>query len=101
MRWCAAFTLVLILAPTWTGIHTWKVNNATTNAIDPIRYLGHNSTGAPGNGFGLAEYFTLKSSTTVDQNVGALAFSWSNASHANRTGAFALQLVNNAGSLAN
>jgi hypothetical protein len=101
MRSDAAPALDLTIAPTWTGIHTWKVNNATTNAIDPIRYLGHNSTGTPANGFGLAEYFTLKSSSTVDQNVGALVFSWSNATHATRTGNFALQLVNNGGSLTN
>lgn len=67
-----------------------SLNNATTNAVDNILTIAHNSTGTPASGFGSGLAFNLESSTTLDQNAAAIAVSWFDATHASRKGQLAL-----------
>lgn len=60
------------------------LNNATTNATDDVITIVHNSTGTPTANFGGGLRFTLKSSTTADQDAMLIEAMWSTATHASR-----------------
>lgn len=66
-----------------TKLHT-VLNNATTNAIDTVCTLAHNSTGTPAAGFGSALALTLESSTTTEQSALQFTAEWATATHASR-----------------
>ena len=63
------------------GIH---INNSTTNAVDPIFTLRHNSTGTAAAGFGARQLWTLESSTTADTSAASIDVAWNTATHASR-----------------
>ncbi len=62
------------------------VENATTNAVDEIVRIAHNSNGAPAAGFGSAIDWYLESSTTTDQLAARIAVLWYESTHATRKG---------------
>jgi hypothetical protein len=70
-----------------------------TNAVGQIILNRTRSSGTAATGFGARELFQLESSTTNDQDAGALDVLWTDATHASRTSAVVLSTVNNAGSL--
>jgi hypothetical protein len=100
MRSDAAPALNQAITPTWTGQHTFKFSDSGTNAFTDVFTVGHNSSGTPAASFGGSVLFNLQSSTTADQNAARIGVLWTTATHASRTSAFDIQLVNNAGSLA-
>lgn len=61
------------------------LENSTTNAVNNIVTISHNSTGTPAAGFGAGLLFTLESSTTVDQSAARFTVAWKVATHASRT----------------
>jgi len=79
---------------------TISPEDAATSTVMTELTLGHNSTATPAAGFGGRVLMQLESSTTADQDAAAIAWSWSTATHASRTGALKLQTVDNAGALA-
>ena len=64
-------------------LHT-LLANATTNAVDTVLTIGHNSTGTAAAGFGGALLWTLESSTTNDQSAASWGALWATATHASR-----------------
>lgn len=74
--------------------------DAATAAFTDAAVLRHNSTGTPAANFGVSILYTLNSSTTKDQNAARVGALWTDATHASRTSAVAVQTVNNAGALA-
>ncbi len=68
----------------------------------PITYTRRRSVtnGAVGNGFGGRELWQASSSTTNDQDQGALDVIWTDKTHASRTAKLSVLLVNNAAALA-
>ena len=95
MRSDAAPSLDVSIAPTWTGLHTFNVTNATTNAVDNIITIDHNSSGTVAANFGEAIAFNLQSSTTANRNAGLEKVYWSTATDASRVATYKLQLANN------
>ena len=77
-------------------LHT-LLNNATTNAVDTLATWAHNSTSTPAAGFGTRHLWTLKSSTTTDQNAAALDVSWSTATHDSRVSDMSLSAAYSGG----
>jgi hypothetical protein len=74
-------------------------NNATTNAVDVVSIIGHDSTGTAAAGFGAATKYQLESSTTAAQDAAQVAALWTTATHASRTAELTFSTVSNAGSL--
>jgi hypothetical protein len=74
-------------------------SDSVTNALTDVGILRHNSSGTPAANFGGSILFKLKSSTTADQDAARVGAIWTSATHASRTSAFTIQLVNNAGNL--
>lgn len=74
---------------------------ANTNSVAAIYTSFVNSSGTAATGFGQKFNFDLEDSTTNNVAAGNFSYSWSDATHASRTSAFALQLVNNASAIAN
>jgi hypothetical protein len=68
----------------------------------PIMHIRHRavSNGTAANGFGSRSLFQASSSTTTNQDAGALDCVWTDATHATRTAAFDFYLVNSAAALA-
>lgn len=66
-------------------LHTLHTDAGTTDIVTSVIF-GRNSAGTPGTGFGTSLAFTLESSTTDDQDVGAISFKWAEATHASRRG---------------
>jgi hypothetical protein len=64
---------------------TLTLNNATTNAVDAMFTLAHNSTGTAAAGFGSRMLWALESSTTADQTAATDDVAWVVATHASRT----------------
>lgn len=60
------------------------VSDFITNAVTDIAILAHIAAGTAAAGFGAGLKFTLKSSTTNDQDAARLVASWSTATHASR-----------------
>lgn len=81
------------------GLVTQSVITATTVTADDLYTFKNNSSGTPGANYGTSLLFNLKSSTTNDQNAGKLSFYWTTATHASRTSALGISLVNSAGVL--
>ena len=77
-------------AATIYGAGRFLLTNATTNAVDIIGTLGHNTSGTAAAGFGGGLAFNLQSSTTASQSAGLIASSWIVATHASRTARLAL-----------
>lgn len=73
------------------------LSNATTNAIDTVLSIVHNSTGTPAANFGGQIRFGLETTTTVNTLAGSIACFWSTATHASRTGVVAISAVDSAG----
>lgn len=61
------------------------LRNATTNAIDTVFAMAHNSSGTPAAGFGSRHLWCLESSTTEDRDAAAVEVSWVVATDASRT----------------
>lgn len=74
---------VMNTAPS-TRLHV-TLDNATTNAVDEMFRISHNSTGTAAAGFGGAIALNLESSTTADQAAAAIDWLWTDATHASRT----------------
>lgn len=66
----------------WTAAQSIKLSNATTNAVDPLFTIGHNSSGTAANGFGGRIKYTLEDNTTNDQDAAYIDAAWSDATHA-------------------
>lgn len=64
--------------------------SSTTNAVDTVAILAHNTSGTAAANFGSGLLFTLESSTTADQNAALITSSWIVATHASRTARLAL-----------
>jgi hypothetical protein len=64
-------------------------DTGTTNVPIGVS-IRHNSSGTPAANFGVALPFRLQSDTTINQDAGQIAVSWSTATHATRTAVFAL-----------
>lgn len=74
---------------------TTGTDNATNVGL--LLQKTHSTAGANSSGFSIKTI--LKSSTTVDQDASVLATRWTNATHASRTSAFSIDLVNSASAL--
>lgn len=83
MRISGGFLGVGTTAPS-TRLHA-VLNNATTNAVENLLTLGHNSTGTAAAGLGSGLLWTLESSTTADQTAALDEVLWTTATHASRT----------------
>lgn len=70
-----------------------SLENATTNAIDDVLSIAHNSSGTPAAGFGSGLLLTLHSSTTKDQDAAKIETAWIDATHATRTAKLTLKTV--------
>ncbi|MEP7235254.1 MAG: hypothetical protein ABI778_08160, partial [Ignavibacteriota bacterium] len=70
-----------------------QVDGGTNNVADLIS-LRHTSSGNPTTGFGGAIVFKNEDSTAANQLTARIAGLWTNANHANRTGALAFTTVN-------
>lgn len=76
------------------------ISDATTNTAPTVVTIGHNSSGTPAAGFGGGVLIQLKSSTNTDQDASRSGTRWTTATHASRTAEAFVQVVTNAGSLA-
>jgi hypothetical protein len=65
----------------FTAAQSVTLSNATTNSIDPILTLGHNSTGTAAAGFGGSIKFKLEDSTTDNSEAGEIQVKWTDATH--------------------
>jgi hypothetical protein len=77
-----------------------RVTDAVTNATSSTLTVSHDSSGTPAANFGVSILMHLASSTTVDQGAGRLQTLWTDATHATRTSAFDIALVNSAAAIA-
>lgn len=100
MRSDGAPALNVTISPVWTGSHTFKITDSATTTITDLMTFGHGTSGTAAAGFGAGILFNLESSTTDDQNAARLAVSWTVATHASRTSALQILLVNSAAALA-
>jgi len=66
------------------GVLQPLMTDGVTAAVTNVLVVGHNSSGVPSVGFGSGQLFTLKSSTTTDQNAAAVKVLWNDATHATR-----------------
>jgi len=73
---------------------------ANTNTVGNYSTVVVNSTGAAANGFGASETYQLETTTTDSQDAAARIFLWTTATHASRSAAYAVQIVDNANALA-
>ncbi len=97
------------VAPTWTKIpnpavdFAWSsaqsvtLTNATTNVVDNVFTLDHESTGTPANNFGGGVLFNLQDSTLGNVNAAQISVLWSIVTHAARTAEMRFLVENNAG----
>ncbi len=81
-----------------THTTTWTANTAITNAVNTLLTIGHNTSGTAAANFGTRTKYLLESSTTADQDAGAVSVYWSDATHASRTSRVAIGTVNAGGS---
>lgn len=72
-----------------TGFQVRQSDAATTTASDSL-VLRHNTSGTPAAGYGATLRLQLQSSTTADQNAAAVTATWTDATHATRTGRLSL-----------
>jgi hypothetical protein len=79
----------LATSPT-AGTAIIKTNTALTASATTGLTLKHNSSGTPAAGFGNIIAFLLETTTTEDQNAGAIKGEWVTATHASRAGAISL-----------
>lgn len=79
-----------------TPIHA-ILNNATTNAVDNLLTLAHNSTGTPTAPFGGAIALNLESASTADQVGGRIEWLWNVATHASAVSDVVLSAAYNSG----
>ena len=70
-------------------LHVSLANDAT-NTASQLLTLSHNTSGTVAAGFGSRVLWELESSTSVDQAAAALDVTWTDATHASRTGRLAL-----------
>jgi len=75
------------------------IDQSSATPVVNIRHRGL-SFGAPAAGFGIRQLIQLQSSTTVDQDAGAFDIVWTDVTHATRTAAIDIYLVNSAAALA-
>lgn len=66
-----------------TRLHVFHTN-ATTNAVDNLQIISHDTSGTAAAGFGSALAFRLESSTTSDQDAARMKVEWVTATHASR-----------------
>ena len=83
-------SLNLAKANTWTGLQTLTIDNATTNAVTTVLDVQKSSTGTPAGGMGARIRFGLESSTTANQDAGAIETAWAIATHASRSARMSL-----------
>lgn len=83
-------SLNLAKANTWTGLQTLTIDNATTNAVTTVLDVQKSSTGTPAAGMGARIRFGLESSTTANQDAGAIETAWAIATHASRSARMSL-----------
>jgi len=67
-----------------TGVITISPRSSITNTIQNTITAGHNTSGTPAAGFGVATRAQLESSTTENQDAGRLTWEWDVATHAVR-----------------
>ena len=80
-------------AATYTDVAT------TSSAVEPSIIQRVNSTGTPSNGFGARHLFQCETTTTDNQDAGAVDAIWTNSTHVGRTSNMVISGVNNAGAL--
>lgn len=77
---------LLNAANIWSDAQAFTTTDSgTNNVVSPIA-LSHNSSGTPTTNFGTSLLMRAKSSTSNDTPLGALAYSWGDATHASRRG---------------
>ncbi len=79
-------------------LHVYTTD-ATTNIVTDLSCIDHTSSGTPTAGFGSGLLWTLKSSTTVQQNAGRIAFAWDTATHATRSSKMTISGVTSGGAI--
>lgn len=99
MRSDGAPALDQAIAPTWTGLHTFRYSDAVTNAITDVVTVGHNSSGTPAANFGSALLFNLESNTTENRNAARVGVLWGTATDATRSSWLVAQTVQQGGAL--
>ena len=97
MRSDGAPALDVGIVPTWTGLHTFKITDAVTNATSVLAVIAHNSTGTPTTGFGSQISFQLESTTTPDRAAAELNVKWTTATDATRASKMGFSVVTGAG----
>ena len=73
------------------------LDNATTNAVDTLATISHNSTGTAAANFGGALALNLESSTTADQVGGRIEWLWNVATHTSAVSDVVLSAAYNSG----
>lgn len=83
-------------------IPTTDIRGFDDSVSSPLIYTRRRSVpgGAVANGFGGRELWQASSSTTADQNQGAIDIVWTDVTHATRTAKLSVSLVNSAAALA-
>lgn len=85
---------------TGTGSLICGTTDSGTTTVTNGLTIGHQSTGTPAAGLGSATLYRINSSTTADQDAGRVTAYWTDATHATRTAAVGIEVVSNAGALA-
>lgn len=75
------------------------VRDGGTNTVVNGATLGHQSTGTPAAGIGIALLLNLNSSTTADQQAARFLAAWTTATHASRTARASIEVEHNAAGL--
>jgi hypothetical protein len=83
-----------------TAFNTTQNNAATNTFVASQSTHQFNSLGAAATGFGWGSTYSLESSSSNGQTALAVGARWLDATHAQRTGEFLVQTVNNANALA-
>jgi hypothetical protein len=82
-----------------TGDMTMTGVSANTSTVEDRIVVKTNSSGTAAAGFGARMLFQGESSTTDNQDMGAISSIWTTATHASRTSALQFSGVNNAGAI--
>ncbi len=92
-------TIPTSVVATLTDTLTFTGNVANTNTVADRLIIQTNSTGTPATGFGGGILFQGESNTTTNRDMARIGSRWTVATDGSRETSFAVQLVDNAGSL--
>jgi hypothetical protein len=76
----------------WGSLFAGVRDAGTATVVNGVT-IGHQSTGTPAAGLGIATQFNLNSSTTADQPAGSIYSAWETATHASRRSYTGIQSV--------